>query len=105
VVQNVETLANLPRILSCGGEAFAALGRPRDGGTRLFGVSGAVVRPGLYERPIGTSLRRLIEEDAGGLPPGRTLKAVIPGGLSAPLLLPAEIDVPRLASPWPGWDP
>ncbi len=105
MVQNVETLANLPRILSCGGEAFAALGRPRDGGTRLFGVSGAVVRPGLYERPIGTSLRRLIEEDAGGLPPGRTLKAVIPGGLSAPLLLPAEIDVPRLASPWPGWDP
>jgi len=94
IVQNVETLANLPRILAAGPEAFLALGRPKDGGTRLFGVSGSVVRPGLYERPVGTSLRSLIFEDAGGLPSGRSLKAVIPGGLSAPLLLPGEIDVP-----------
>ncbi|MCX6560053.1 MAG: NADH-quinone oxidoreductase subunit NuoF [Candidatus Aminicenantes bacterium] len=93
VIQNVETLANLPRLMADGAAAFLALGRPKDGGTRLFGVSGTVVRPGLYERAVGTPLREIIFEDAGGLPPGRRLKAVIPGGLSSPLLLPDEINV------------
>ncbi|MDD8027873.1 MAG: NADH-ubiquinone oxidoreductase-F iron-sulfur binding region domain-containing protein, partial [Acidobacteriota bacterium] len=94
VIQNVETLANLPRLLAGGADAFLAMGRPQDGGTRLFSVSGAVLRPGLYERPVGTTLREIVFEAAGGLPSGRRLKAVIPGGLSAPLVEPAEIDVP-----------
>jgi NADH-quinone oxidoreductase subunit F len=94
VINNVETISNVPRILRDGSEAFRRLGRPGDGGTRLFSVSGAVVKPGLYELPVGAPLKDLIFEHAGGLPPGRTLKAVIPGGLSAPVLRADEIDIP-----------
>jgi NADH-quinone oxidoreductase subunit F len=93
VINNVETLANLPAVLADGADRFLKRGRPQDGGTRLFGVSGAVVKPGLYELPVGTPLREIIFTHAGGLRPGRTLKAVIPGGLSSPVLLPEEIDV------------
>jgi len=94
VINNVETVSNVPRILRDGAETFRKLGRPGDGGTRLFSVSGAVVKPGLYEVPVGAPLKDLIFEHAGGLPPGRTLKAVIPGGLSAPVLRADEIDLP-----------
>jgi NADH-quinone oxidoreductase subunit F len=94
VINNVETLAEIPQILARGADWFIARGLPKDGGTRLFGVSGAVRRPGVYELPVGTSLRRIIEDQAGGLPEGRLLKAVIPGGLSAPVLGPDEIDLP-----------
>jgi NADH-quinone oxidoreductase subunit F len=94
VVNNVETIANVTLILRHGAEWFLARGVPRDGGTRLFGVSGAVRRPGLYELPAGTTLRRIIEDGAGGPAEGQTIKAVIPGGLSAPILTPAEIDIP-----------
>jgi NADH-quinone oxidoreductase subunit F len=94
VINNVETVSNVPRILRDGAEAFRKLGRPGDGGTRLFSVSGAVVKPGLYEVPVGVPLKDLIFHLAGGLPSGRTLKAVIPGGLSAPVLLAEEIDLP-----------
>lgn len=94
VINNVETVSNIPRILRDGARAFRELGRPGDGGTRLFSVSGAVVKPGLYEVPVGFSLKDLIFHLAGGLPPGRTLKAVIPGGLSAPVLLAEETDLP-----------
>ena len=94
VINNVETVSNIPRILRDGARAFREFGRPGDGGTRLFSVSGAVVRPGLYEVPVGFSLKDLIFHLAGGLPPGRTLKAVIPGGLSAPVLLAEETDLP-----------
>jgi len=94
VINNVETVSNVPRILRDGAEAFRKLGRPGDGGTRLFSVSGAVVKPGLYEVPVGVPLKDLIFDLAGGLPPGRMLKAVIPGGLSAPVLLAEEIDLP-----------
>lgn len=94
VINNVETLACLPGIIARGGERFLAIGRPGDGGTRLFSVSGSVVRPGVYELAVGILLREIIFVQAGGLAPGRTLKAVIPGGLSSTILLPGEIDVP-----------
>lgn len=92
-VNNVETLSNVPHIINNGPEWFAALGIERDGGTRLFGVSGAVKNPGLFERPQGYNLKKLIFEDAGGLIDGVGLQAVIPGGSSCPVLRPDEIDV------------
>ena len=93
VINNVETLANLPVIVRDGAAAFISRGKPKDGGTRLFGVSGAVIRPGLYELPVGTKLREIIFSHAGGLRPGRSLQAVIPGGMSSPVLKADEIDV------------
>ena len=93
VINNVETLANLPRIINEGALAFVGLGRAGDGGTRLFGVSGAVQKPGLYELPVGTSLRTMIFDYAGGPLPGRSIKAVFPGGLSSSVLRPDEIDI------------
>jgi NADH-quinone oxidoreductase subunit F len=93
IVNNVETLACVPYILRNGAEKFASLGTPKQGGTRLFSVSGHVNRPGLYEAPVGVTLRELIESFAQGVRGGRKLKAVIPGGISAKVLTAAEIDV------------
>lgn len=92
VVNNVETLSTVPWILSNGGAAYAELGVKKNPGTRLFGVSGHVERPGLYERPTGYPLKQLITEDAGGVLGGRALKAVIPGGSSTPILTAADIE-------------
>jgi NADH-quinone oxidoreductase subunit F len=94
VINNVETLSNVPAIILNGADWFVKKGLPKDGGTRLFGVSGKVNKPGIYELPLGTSLRTLIEEHAGGMKDGCALKAVIPGGLSAPILTSEEIDLP-----------
>ncbi len=94
VINNVETLASVPQILRHGPDWFLGRGMPKDGGTRLFGVSGAVRRPGVYELPVGTSLRTIIETHAGGPPEGQAIKAVVPGGLSAPVLRPDELDLP-----------
>jgi len=94
VINNVETLANVPLIIGRGVDWFTARGLPKDGGTRLFGVSGAVLRPGLYELPMGTPLRTIVEIHAGGPPEGVSIKAVVPGGLSAPVLKPDELDTP-----------
>jgi NADH-quinone oxidoreductase subunit F len=93
VINNVETLANVPFIILNGATWFLAKGLPNDGGTRIFGVSGAVNKPGIYELPVGTSLREIIFTHAGGLKPGRKLKAVIPGGMSSPILKAEEIDI------------
>src|SRR6202789_4437076 len=93
VINNAETIANAPHILLMGGEAYAALGSERNGGTRLFGVSGHVERPGVYELPMGYSLRKAIYEVAGGIKGGKQLKAVVPGGASCPVLRADEIDV------------
>jgi NADH-quinone oxidoreductase subunit F len=76
-----------------GGQAFAALGAGKSGGTRLFCVSGHVNRPGVYEKPVHANLKNLILEDCGGIVGGRSVKAVIPGGSSAPVLTGEEIDV------------
>ena len=92
IVNNVETLACVPYILRNGAERFAGIGADSQGGTRLFCVSGHVVRPGVYEEPAGVTLRHLIER-AGGVRNGNKLKAVIPGGISAKILRADEIDV------------
>ena len=93
IINNAETIANAPHILLMGGEAYAALGTERNGGTRLFGISGHVERPGVYELPMGYSLRKAIYEVAGGIKGGKQLKAVVPGGASCPVLRADEIDV------------
>src|SRR5215831_13154038 len=93
VINNVETLSTVPAIIRGGGEWYAGLGTPRNGGTRLYSISGHVILPGVYELPLGFPLRRLIEEVAGGIRDGKKLKAVIPGGSSCPLLTADEIDV------------
>jgi NADH-quinone oxidoreductase subunit F len=80
IVNNVETLAAVPRILEMGAEKFAAMGTPKNGGTCLFSLSGNVKKPGVYELPMGVPLKTLIYECGGGIPGGRQLKAVIPGG-------------------------
>jgi NADH-quinone oxidoreductase subunit F len=93
IINNVETIANVPWIVENGGDAFAALGVGKSGGTRLFGVSGHVNRPGVYEKPVHYNLKKLVMEDAGGIVGGRAVKAVIPGGSSCPVLRGDEIDV------------
>jgi NADH-quinone oxidoreductase subunit F len=93
VINNAETIANAPHILLMGGEAFAKLGTERNGGTRLFGISGHVERPGVYELPMGYSLRKAIYDVAGGIKGGKQLKAVVPGGASCPILRADEIDI------------
>jgi NADH-quinone oxidoreductase subunit F len=93
IINNVETIANIPWIVTNGAQAFAALGSGKTGGTRLFGVSGHVNRPGVYEKPAAYNLKRLIMEDCGGIPGGRKVKAVIPGGSSSPVLRGDEIDI------------
>jgi len=93
IVNNVETLACVPYILRHGAEKFAGIGTPKQGGTRLFCVSGHVNRPGVYEAPVSVTLRELIENHAQGVRGGRKLKAVIPGGISAKILTAEEIDV------------
>ena len=93
VINNVETLAYLPFIIKRGSEWFAGLGSGRSGGMRLFSVSGHVKEPGVYELPMSVTLREVIYEHAGGIRFDRKLKAAIPGGLSAAVLTPNEIDV------------
>jgi NADH-quinone oxidoreductase subunit F len=94
VVNNVETLSNVPHIILKGAAWYAGLGTPKDGGTRLFCLSGHIERPGVYELPMGFPLRRMIEEVGGGVRGGKKLKSVIPGGSSCPVLRAEEIDVP-----------
>ena len=93
VVNNVETLANLPYILEIGPEAYGKIGPEKSPGPKLFCVSGHVEKPGVFELPMGISLRTLIDEHAGGVWKGRKLKAVIPGGSSAHVLRADECDV------------
>ena len=95
VVNNVETIASIPRIFEKGAAWFSGLGEAKSGGTRLVTLSGSVNRPGTYEVGMNTSIRELIydKEYGQGLPEGRSIKAVIPGGSSAPVLTADEIDV------------
>ncbi|MGH9486954.1 MAG: NADH-quinone oxidoreductase subunit NuoF [Terriglobales bacterium] len=86
IINNVETLASVPHIIQHGGDWFAAFGPPKNGGTRLFCLSGHVNQQGVWELPLGFPLRRLIEELGGGMRGGAALKAVVPGGSSTPLL-------------------
>lgn len=93
LVNNVETLASLPRILGMGGTKFASVGVEKSStGTRMFSLSGSVNRPGNYELDMGTPLRTLIYELGGGIKEGRALKAIIPGGSSMPILTADQVD-------------
>jgi NADH-quinone oxidoreductase subunit F len=84
-INNTETFAAVPFALSLGGEAYAAIGKPNNGGTKIFSVSGDVAKPGNYEVPLGTPFATLLEL-AGGMRDGKKIKAVIPGGSSMPVL-------------------
>jgi NADH-quinone oxidoreductase subunit F len=94
IVNNVETLMNVPDILTKGGEWFAKIGVGKSGGTRVVCVSGHVQKPGVYELPMGIPFRNLIFDVCGGIPGGRKLKGLIPGGTSMPPLDASEVDVP-----------
>ncbi len=96
IVNNVETLASVIYILRDGVDAYRKFGTQKSPGTKLFSVSGDVVKPGNYEVPLGYKLKDLIEIECGGLKPGRKLKAVIPGGTSAPVLTAEEANVATL---------
>ncbi len=98
IVNNVETIMNVPTIIEKGGQWFADLGAPGDGGTRCVAISGHVKLPGVYEVPVGMSLKDIIFETAGGMRGGAKLKAVIPGGSSTPVLTAEEIDTDYAAS-------
>jgi NADH-quinone oxidoreductase subunit F len=93
VINNAETLATVPHIFRIGGAEYAKIGTERNGGTRLFALSGNIAKPGVYELPMGYNLKKMIYEVGGGIPNGRSLKAVVPGGSSCPSLLPSEIDI------------
>lgn len=94
IVNNVETLMNIPAIIEKGAAWFSALGVGRSGGTRMVCVSGHVNKPGVFELPIGITTRELIDDVCGGVWKGRKVKAVIPGGTSMPPLDESELDVP-----------
>jgi NADH-quinone oxidoreductase subunit F len=94
IINNVETLSTVPAILLEGGETYANRGTPKNGGTRMLCVAGHVNKPGIYEVPLGMNMKKFIYEVAGGIPGGKKLKAVIPGGSSCPLMKADEIDIP-----------
>jgi len=93
-VNNVETFCHVPHIVKNGADWFRGFGTEKSPGTTLFGVSGHVVRPGLYELPLGTRLDEIVFEHAQGIPDGRKVKAVGPGGMSMPILPAGQLDVP-----------
>jgi len=94
LVHNVETLANVPHIVNRGAAWYRTMGTEQSPGPKLFCVSGHVRRPGNYELPLGTPLRTILDQYAGGMRGDRPLKAVIPGGASTPMLMPDQIDIP-----------
>ncbi|MCU4160627.1 NADH-quinone oxidoreductase subunit NuoF [Acidiphilium sp. AL] len=93
VVNNVETLCNVPHIINNGADWFMGLGRGEDGGTKIYGASGRVRRPGSWELPMSTPLYEIIEEHAGGMRDGYELRGVLPGGLSTSFIMADDIEV------------
>lgn len=93
IVQNVETLCNLPHIVANGAEWFKGLSRTKSGGTKLYGVSGKVKRPGLWELPMGTTIREILEGHAGGMRDGVKFRGVLPGGASTDFLTEQHLGV------------
>lgn len=94
VVNNVETLCCVPHIIDRGAEWFRSLSHTADGGTKLFGVSGKVKHPGLWELPMGTPVREILEEHAGGMRDGLKLRGLLPGGASTEFITEADLDLP-----------
>jgi len=93
-VNNVETLCNVPHIVNNGASWFQALSRSKDGGTKLYGASGKVRRPGLWELPMGTTVREILEEHAGGMREGVRFRGLLPGGASTDFLVEEHLDLP-----------
>lgn len=93
LVQNVETLCNLPHIINYGAEWYKSLGKAIDPGTKIFGVSGRVKRPGAFELPMGTTIREILFEHAGGMKEGYNFKALLPGGASTDFLSCEHLDL------------
>jgi NADH-quinone oxidoreductase subunit F len=93
-INNVQTIATVPKIIELGSRRFVKIGVPSAPGTAVFSLSGNVVRGGNYELELGTPLRTLIYDIGGGIPEGRELKAIIPGGSSVPVLTPDQLDTP-----------
>lgn len=94
IVQNVETLCSVPHIVNRGAEWYLGLSLTGDGGTKLYGVSGKAKRPGLWELPMGTTAREIIDEHAGGMRDGVTLRGFLPGGVSTDFLVEEHLDIP-----------
>lgn len=94
IVNNVETLCNLPHILHYGVDWYRGLSKSADSGTKLYGVSGRVRRPGAWELPMGVTAREIVEECAGGMKSGYRLRGFLPGGASTDFLLPEHLDTP-----------
>lgn len=94
IINNVETLAFVPHIINNGAEWFLGIGKPKNTGTKIYGLSGHVNKPGLYELPLGIPIGQLIEEYGGGVPNGRKVKAMSPGGSSSAILDASELDMP-----------
>ncbi len=94
IVNNVETLCNVPHIVTHGVDWYKGLSHSSDGGTKLYGVSGKVRRPGLWELPMGTTIREILEEHAGGMRDGVRLRGLLPGGASTDFLVEEHLDVP-----------
>ncbi len=93
IVNNVETLSCLPHIINNGGDWFQKLSRTADAGTKIYGVSGKVKKPGLWELPMGVTLRELIEDHAGGMWDGYTFRGALPGGASTDFLVEQHMEV------------
>ncbi len=94
VINNVETLFNVPFIVERGAEWYTSMGTEKSPGIKLFCISGHVNKPGVYELPLATPLRTLIYDYAGGPLEGKPIKAIIPGGSSTPMITPQHLDVP-----------
>jgi NADH-quinone oxidoreductase subunit F len=92
IVNNVETLCNLPHILENGSEWYKSLSKNSEGGTKLYGVSGKVKNPGCWELPLGTTMREIIEEHAGGMLDGYKFRGALPGGASTDFLVEEHMD-------------
>lgn len=93
IINNVETLACIPHIVLRGAQWFSDIGSPKGPGPRLYCLSGMINKPGVYELPTGIPLRELVEEHGGGAPNGKKIKAVIPGGVSAPMFAEKDLDI------------
>ena len=94
VVQNVETLYNVPHIVLHGADWYRTLGKATDGGTKIYGVSGRVNRPGAWELPMGTTVREILDDHAGGMRPSVRFRGLLPGGASTGFLTADHLDVP-----------
>jgi NADH-quinone oxidoreductase subunit F len=94
VVNNVETICNVSHVINKGADWFKGLSKSASGGTKLFGVSGRAKKPGVWELPLGTTIREIVDDYAGGMQDGYTLRGLLPGGASTDFILPENFDTP-----------